>query len=81
MLTTFEEMKQQYHNEWLLIAYTELDENLKVVQGELLLHSPEVDEIYDALPKYNDRAVAIEYVGEPSEDLAFILNFDLRQPL
>lgn len=70
---TFEEMKQQYHDEWLLIAYTELDENLKVVEGELLMHSPKVDEIYNVLSQYNDRAVAIEYVGEPPEDVAFIL--------
>jgi hypothetical protein len=70
---TFAEMKQQYHDEWLLIAYTELDENLKVIKGELLMHSPEVDDIYSALPQYNDRAVAIEYVGEPPEDVAFIL--------
>jgi hypothetical protein len=72
-LLTFEEIKQQYHNEWLLIAYTALDNHLNVIQGEVLLHSPNADDIYDALPQYNDRAVAIEYIGEAPKDIAFIL--------
>jgi hypothetical protein len=72
-LMTLAEIKQQHQDEWLLIAYTELDENLNVLRGELLMHSPEVDDIYDALPAYNDRAVAIEYVGEPPADIAFVL--------
>ena len=72
-LMTLEEIKQQFQDEWLLIAYTELDQNLNVLQGELLLHSAEVEDIYNALPNYNDRAVAIEYVGEPPADVAFIL--------
>jgi hypothetical protein len=32
-LLTLEEMKQQHHDEWLLIAYTQIDENLNVLQG------------------------------------------------
>ena len=27
-----EQMKQQYHDEWLLIAYTDIDENLVTTQ-------------------------------------------------
>lgn len=46
-IMTFEKIKQQIRDEWLLIAYTELDENLNVVQGKLLLHSPEVEDIYN----------------------------------
>jgi hypothetical protein len=72
-LLTFEEIKQQYPNEWLLIAYATLDNNLNVVQGEVLLHSPNADDIYDALPQHNDRPVAIEYIGEAPKDIAFIL--------
>jgi hypothetical protein len=72
-ILTFAEIKQQYHNEWLLIAYTDLDANLNVVQGEVLLHSPNADDIYDVLAQYNDRPVAIEYVGDPPKDVAFVL--------
>jgi hypothetical protein len=72
-ILTLEEIKRQYHDEWLLIAYTTLDADLNVVQGEVLKHSPDADDIYDALPQYNDRAVAIEYVGEMPKNVAFIL--------
>jgi hypothetical protein len=72
-ILTLEEIKQQYHDEWLLIAYTTLDADLNVVQGEVLKHSPDADDIYDALSQYNDRAVAIEYVGEMPKNVAFIL--------
>ena len=30
-----------YPSEWVLIAYTELDEDLNVIRGEVLAHSPE----------------------------------------
>jgi hypothetical protein len=72
-LLTLAEIKQQYHDEWLLIAYTALDENLNVIQGEVLKHSSDADDIYEALPQYGDRAVAIEYVGELPKNVAFIL--------
>lgn len=35
-LMTFEEMHYRYDGEWLLIAYTEVDENLQVLKGEVL---------------------------------------------
>jgi hypothetical protein len=34
-------MQQKYHDEWLLIAYTDLDEDLHVIRGEVLAHSPD----------------------------------------
>jgi hypothetical protein len=70
---SIDQMKQQHHDEWLLIAYTELDEQLNVLQGELLAHSPNAEDLYKLLPQFNDRAVAFEYVGEIPQDLAFML--------
>lgn len=67
------EIKQQYQDEWVLIAYTQVDENLSVTEGEVLAHSPNVETLYHLLPQYRDRAVAFEYVGDLPEDLAFIL--------
>lgn len=72
-ILTLEEMQKKYHNEWLLIAYTELDEDLNVVQGEVLAHSPNQAEIYEALPLAKGKAVAFEYVGQIPDDLAFML--------
>jgi hypothetical protein len=71
--TPFAQIKQQYQDEWLLVAYTQVDENLNVLEGEVLAHSPNVETLYHLLPQYRDRPVAFEYVGEVPEDLAFIL--------
>lgn len=73
-LLTFEQMKQQYSDEWLLIAYTKVDpDTLQVIQGEVLAHSPDIKEVYKALPIAKGRDAAIEFVGEPKEDVAYIL--------
>jgi hypothetical protein len=70
---TLAEMAQQYDGEWLLIAYTELDENMVVVRGEVLAHSPDQGVVYDALPLAKGRAVAFEYVGQVPADFAVLL--------
>ncbi|MCY6490138.1 MULTISPECIES: hypothetical protein [Leptolyngbya] len=70
---TWEQMTQKFQGEWLLIVEAELDEQMGIIQGQVLAHSPNQDEIYDALALRNGRPASIEYVGEIPEDLAFIL--------
>ena len=73
-LLTFEQIQQRYSDEWLLIAYTEVDpDTLQVIQGEVLAHSPDIKEVYKALPIAKGRDAAIEFVGEPQNDVAYIL--------
>lgn len=72
-IITFADMKLNYDGEWILISYTETDENLQVSKGKVLAHSPHKEDIYYALESIKDQPLAIEYMGEVSEDLAFIL--------
>ena len=72
-IMTFEEMQQNYDGEWVLIAYSETDENLQVIKGEVLAHSANKEEIYQALESAQDKPLAIEYMGQVPEDIAFIL--------
>jgi hypothetical protein len=72
-ILTLTEMALRHDGEWLLIAYTELDENLGVVCGEVLAHSPDQGKIYEALPLAKGRAVAFEYVGQIPADFAVML--------
>lgn len=72
-ILSFEEMQQRYAGEWLLIAYTELDDEMNVIRGEVLAHSPNRDDIYVAISSRDGQSVAIEYVGTIPEDLAVIL--------
>ena len=72
-IMTFQQMQQCFEGEWLLIAYAALDENLQVKEGKVLAHSPHQEEIYHALESVPDQPLAIEYVGQVPEDLAYIL--------
>jgi hypothetical protein len=71
---TFEQIQQQYSDEWLLIAYKQVDpDTLQVIQGEVLAHSPDRQETYAALALAKGQDVAIEFVGEPQDDVAYTL--------
>ena len=72
-ILTIEEMRYRYDGEWLLIAYKELDQQLKVLSGEVLAHSIDRDEVYAALPLGRGKDIAIECFARIPEDLAFIL--------
>lgn len=70
---TFEEIEQNYDGQWVLIAYTETDEDLKVVKGKVIAHSANKEDVYQALAEAGEQPLAIEYMGSVPEDLAFIL--------
>lgn len=72
-ILTIEEMRYRYDGEWLLIAYKELDQHLKVLSGEVLAHSIDRDKVYAALPLGRGKDIAIECFAKIPEDLAFIL--------
>ena len=72
-IMTFEEIRQNYDGQWVLIAYSETDEELKVVKGKVIAHSANKEDIYQALEKAIEQPLAIEYMGRVPEDLAFIL--------
>mgnify|MGYP003588564198 CR=1 FL=1 len=66
-ILSMEEIKEKYPQQWVLIAYTEEDEYLNVIRGEVLAYSPERDDIYNYLPYTKGKAVAIEYTGPVPE--------------
>ena len=72
-ILTLEEIVSLYPDEWVLIVSPELDEELNVLRGEVLIHSPERDKVYSQLSLRKGRPVAIEYTGSIPEDLAVML--------
>ncbi len=70
---TMAEIASSYPNEWLLIADAELDDDLNIVRGEVIAHSPDRDEVYQKLLSLKGRSFAIEYTGNPPEDWAVAL--------
>ncbi|GIX46096.1 MAG: hypothetical protein KatS3mg131_0307 [Candidatus Tectimicrobiota bacterium] len=63
-----EEIRKRYKGEWVLIAFTELDAELQVVEGEVIAHAKDRDAIYKAQAKMQDKQLAIEYLGEIPEE-------------
>ena len=74
-----EEIKKKYQGEWVLIEYKELNENLVPLEGEVLAHSKNRDEIYRKQLSYKGKGLAIDYLGKIPEDWAVML-CSLRSP-
>ena len=70
---SYEEIAQRFDGEWVIISYTEVDDDLEVVAGEVIAHSPIEQEIYKLLPLGRGRNVSIEYVGKVPANIAFSL--------
>ncbi|NET57100.1 MAG: hypothetical protein F6K47_13315 [Symploca sp. SIO2E6] len=73
-ILTIEEIRSRYPCEWVLIADTESDDQWNPIRGEVLAHSPERDEIDQALIKLEKvQSIVIEYTGLIPEDYAVLL--------
>lgn len=66
----WEDIRQQYAGQWVLIEYQQLDEQLNVVEGEVVAHSAEKEEIYKSILHTQGKNIAIEYAGDFPQDLA-----------
>lgn len=67
---TWVEICKQYPGQWVLIEYQKLDEQLNVVEGEVVAHSPTKEDLYKQLLQTKGKNIAIEYSGELPQDLA-----------
>ena len=67
---TWKEIRKRYAGQWVLIEYRKLDEQLNVIDGEVIAHSPDKETIYKHLLKTKGKNIAIEYAGELPQDLA-----------
>ena len=63
-MMTLEEIKQQFPQEWVLIEFTELDENLDPINGTVIAHATLHDVILAELEKHKGKQIAIKYTGE-----------------
>jgi hypothetical protein len=61
---TLEEIKQNYPNEWVLVEFLELDENLDPLDGTVIAHATSHDVILAELEKQKNKRIAIKYTGE-----------------
>ncbi|RKY59090.1 MAG: hypothetical protein DRP94_04575 [Candidatus Latescibacterota bacterium] len=69
----WEQIKEKFDGEWVLIECIEVDDSFQVVEGEVLYHDPDKDKVYRKLLELRPKRYAIEYVGEIPKDLAVML--------
>lgn len=70
---TLAEIKQQYPDQWVLVEFLALDEELKVVEGKVIAHSRNKEEIYKKLLELENEKIAIEFTGDMPEEPAYLL--------
>jgi hypothetical protein len=59
-----EQIRQQYKDEFVLIEVTKTDDdNVEILEGNVLAHSPNRDEIMELLGRGLARDVAVEWCG------------------
>jgi hypothetical protein len=67
------EIETRYPSEWVLVGDPESDENLEIVRGRVLFHSPDRDEMYRKAIELRPKLAATLFTGAPPEDEEFIL--------
>jgi hypothetical protein len=70
---TWPEIVERYPDQFVLVEFTELDEDLNYERGKVIATASSKDEIYRKLLKADVKCFAIEYTGEPPEDEAYLL--------
>ncbi|HOP59819.1 MAG TPA: hypothetical protein PKZ60_00205 [Candidatus Saccharicenans sp.] len=54
-----EEIRKRYWGEWVLIEYSKLDDSSNVLEGEVIAHSSNKEEVYRKLLNTQEKNVAI----------------------
>ncbi len=67
------DIKNNFRNQWVLVEVEKVDESFNLLEGEVLAHSKDKDEIYQKLLKIRPKEFSIEYTGEVPEDLAVVM--------
>ncbi len=63
-----EEIRQTFKGKFVLIAVSKTDpDNCEVLEGDVLAHSPNRDEIMALLGRGVNRDVTVEWCGEPDD--------------
>lgn len=67
------DIKKSFRDQWVLIEVEKVDGSFNILEGEVLAHSKDKDEVYQKLLKIRPKEFSIEYTGEVPEDLAIVM--------
>ena len=69
----WKDIKRAFRDQWVLIEVGKVDQRLNIVEGQVLAHSKDKDEVYKKLLEIRPKEFSIEYTGVIPEDLAVVL--------
>jgi len=69
----WKDIKKEFKDQWVLIEVEKVDESFNVVEGEVLAHSKDKDEVYKKLLQIRPKEFSIEYTGVVPEDLVIVM--------
>lgn len=70
---TLDEINSRFESEWILIADPEVDENLEVVRGRVVIHSKDRDEVDRKAIELRLKSSAYHYTGQIPEGTAIVV--------
>ena len=70
---TLEEIQGAYPDQWVIIEFTELDDELKVVEGKVIARSRERRDIEKTLAGLRNKKLAVEFTGDLDTGEAYLL--------
>jgi hypothetical protein len=68
-ILTLKEIEERYAPDWVLIAEPEIDDQLEVIRGKVVFHSPNHDAIYQMATELKLDQIAVRYLGEYPEHM------------
>ncbi|MFI5454165.1 MAG: hypothetical protein ACHRXM_01820 [Isosphaerales bacterium] len=72
-MLTMKEIEARYAPDWVLIAEPEVDDQLEVLRGKVVFHSPDHDAIYHKAIELKLNRIAVRYLGEYPEHMVLWL--------
>lgn len=73
---TWDAIEERFADEWVLIADVEMDDVMNIISGEVVVHGTDKDEVVREIVERHKQRVngsAFLYVGEPSDEYAYVL--------
>ena len=69
----WDQIQKTFRGEWVLIECAQVDDTFHVVDGNVLYHAADKEQIYRKVLELRPKGYAIEYLGEFPKDLAVML--------
>jgi len=68
-----EQIQRAYPDQWVIIEFTKLDDELKVVEGNVIATAKDRREIEKKAATLHDKKLALEFTGDTDTGEAYLL--------